>query len=111
VKKQVERAKAGDAGAIKFVFDQVLGGPLKGAQFVQNNFHGDTVVHKDGAKLPEPSVEDRAAIYLQAAGTASPIAIAQSIGLQNTAAIFPILERSRFRKEKNGNYSLAGVGG
>lgn len=39
VQAQVTRAKAGDASAIKFVFDQLLGGAaLKGATFVQNNY-------------------------------------------------------------------------
>jgi hypothetical protein len=38
VRGQVERAKKGDAGAIKFVFDQVLGGAaFKGATIIQNN--------------------------------------------------------------------------
>lgn len=42
VRKQVEKAKAGDQQALKFVFDHVLGGQqLKGATFVQNNFHGE----------------------------------------------------------------------
>lgn len=38
VQKQVERAKQGDAQAMKFVFEQVLGGAaFKGATFIQNN--------------------------------------------------------------------------
>ncbi len=38
VENQVKRAKEGDQHAIKFVFDQVLGGAaFKGATFVQNN--------------------------------------------------------------------------
>jgi hypothetical protein len=39
VQNQVEKAKSGDQAAIKFVFDQILGGPLKGATFVQNVYH------------------------------------------------------------------------
>ncbi len=43
VQNQVKRAKAGDQNAIKFVFDQVLGGAqLKGATFIQNNFGGES---------------------------------------------------------------------
>lgn len=42
VQAQVERAKKGDANALKFIFDQVLGGAeLKGATFVQNVYQGD----------------------------------------------------------------------
>jgi len=36
---QIERAKKGDRNAIRFVFDQLMGGQaLKGATFVQNNY-------------------------------------------------------------------------
>ena len=46
VAKQVERAKGGDAGAIKFVFDQVLGGAaFKGATIIQNNTEHRTENH------------------------------------------------------------------
>lgn len=39
VTKQVEKAKAGDEKAMKFVMEQILGGAaLKGATFVQNNY-------------------------------------------------------------------------
>ncbi len=42
VKSQVKRAKEGDKGAIKFVFEQVLGGShMKGATFIQNNYRDD----------------------------------------------------------------------
>lgn len=42
VKGQVDRAKKGDRGAIRFVFDQLMGGAaFKGATFVQNNNYGD----------------------------------------------------------------------
>lgn len=42
VKNRVEAAKKGDKHAIRFVFDQVLGGvPVKAAQIVQNNFYGE----------------------------------------------------------------------
>jgi len=41
VVNQVKAAKKGDKNAIKFVFDQVLGGTYaKGATFIQNNFSG-----------------------------------------------------------------------
>lgn len=41
VTNQVKRAKAGDQNAIRFVFDQVLGGAqLKGATFIQNVYEG-----------------------------------------------------------------------
>jgi hypothetical protein len=42
VQNQVKRAKDGDAHAIRFVFDQVLGGgQMKGATFIQNNYPAD----------------------------------------------------------------------
>lgn len=42
VQKQIERAKAGDQNAIKFVFGQLLGGEaFKGATFIQNNNYGE----------------------------------------------------------------------
>lgn len=41
VARQVELAKQGDANAMKFVFEQVLGGrQLRGATFIQNNNYG-----------------------------------------------------------------------
>jgi hypothetical protein len=41
VQSQVKRAKDGDQKAIKFVFEQLLGGAeLKGATFIQNNYMG-----------------------------------------------------------------------
>ena len=43
VRKQVDKAKEGDPAALKFVFEQVLGGAaLKGATFVQNNFTSES---------------------------------------------------------------------
>jgi hypothetical protein len=39
VANQVAKAKQGDQAAIKFVFDQLLGGPMKGATFVQNVYN------------------------------------------------------------------------
>ncbi len=42
VQAQVDKAKAGDEKALKFVFEQVLGGAsMKGATFVQN-IYGET---------------------------------------------------------------------
>jgi len=53
VRKQVEKAKTGDQAAMKFVFDHVLGGQqLRGATFVQNNFHGDADPNKPTAARP-----------------------------------------------------------
>jgi hypothetical protein len=47
VANQVARAKTGDQAALKFVFEQVLGGnELKGATFVQHNYHGVKAVKK-----------------------------------------------------------------
>lgn len=41
VANQVEAAKRGDRNAIRFVFEQVLGGAQpKAATFIQNNYHG-----------------------------------------------------------------------
>ena len=41
VANQVARAKKGDKNAIKFIFEQVLGGgAMKGATFVQNVYEG-----------------------------------------------------------------------
>jgi hypothetical protein len=42
VANQVKAAKEGDGKAIRFVFDYLLGGnAMKGATFIQNNFHGE----------------------------------------------------------------------
>lgn len=42
VANQVKKAKDGDPAALKFVFDQVLGGAqLKGATFIQNVYQGE----------------------------------------------------------------------
>jgi hypothetical protein len=38
VQAQVKAAKEGNRGAIKFVFDNLLGGNLQGTTFIQNNF-------------------------------------------------------------------------
>ena len=55
VRRQVERAKDGDKNAIKFVFDQVLGGAaMKGATFVQNIYRGD-----DAAGRPDRPTKAR----------------------------------------------------
>jgi hypothetical protein len=37
ITNQVKKAKEGDAAAIRFVFDYLLGGTMKGATFVQYN--------------------------------------------------------------------------
>jgi hypothetical protein len=55
VQNQVEKAKSGDQAAIKFVFDQILGGPLKGATFVQNVYHNDSP-DQTGEAAPVPRV-------------------------------------------------------
>jgi hypothetical protein len=53
VANQVEKAKAGDQAAIKFVFDQLLGGPLKGATFVQNVYHdGEPPAEEPPPRVP-----------------------------------------------------------
>jgi len=42
VKNQVVAAKKGDAKALRFVFDHVLGGKsMQGATYVQNNYYGE----------------------------------------------------------------------
>jgi hypothetical protein len=42
VQAQIEKAKKGDKDAMKFVFEQVLGGSaFKGATFTQNHYYGD----------------------------------------------------------------------
>jgi hypothetical protein len=52
VKNQVDRAKKGDPNAIKFVFEQVLGGGMKGATFVQNIFTDGPRPDKPGDEVP-----------------------------------------------------------
>jgi hypothetical protein len=52
VKNQVARAKSGDPAAIKFVFDQLLGGGMKGATFIQNNNYGDEGAGKPSNAVP-----------------------------------------------------------
>lgn len=65
VDKQIEKAKAGDEKALKFVFEQVLGGAsMKGATFVQNNYQygaGTTNTKpEEVGKLTHQQLEDRA---------------------------------------------------
>jgi len=57
VKGQIKRAKAGDKNAIKFVFDQLLGGSyMRGATFIQNNYAGGNGQKPGGTKaLPGSS--------------------------------------------------------
>jgi superfamily II DNA or RNA helicase len=44
---QIKRAENGDKDAIKFVFDNLMGGSaLKGATFIQNNYHDKPVEKK-----------------------------------------------------------------
>jgi hypothetical protein len=53
VKDQVARAKKGDQNAIRFVFDQVLGGAqLKVATFIQNNYTAETIAAATGKPTP-----------------------------------------------------------
>jgi hypothetical protein len=53
VKAQVQRAKDGNAAALKFIFEQVLGGAeLKGATFIQNNYGKDESPEKPALALP-----------------------------------------------------------
>src|SRR5690349_8466779 len=48
VQAQVKRAKEGNAAALKFVFEQVLGGAqLQGATFVQNNYAAEAAARPD----------------------------------------------------------------
>ena len=57
VKAQIAQAKKGDKNAIKFVFDQLLGGAsIRGATFIQNNYPGE-----DPAKPTKavPGTEDK----------------------------------------------------
>lgn len=55
-----------------------------------------------------PTVADRAARYLESAGSATPAAIARGIGLENAPSIYPPLaDTTRFRKNSDGTYSLA----
>lgn len=52
VVNQINAAKKGDKNAIKFVFDQLMGGQaLKGATFIQNNY-GDQSGELPGKPLP-----------------------------------------------------------
>lgn len=53
VRNQVAAAKAGNKDAIRFVFQQVLGGEgLRGATFVQNVYQGDTYPNRPTKALP-----------------------------------------------------------
>ena len=52
ITNQINAAKKGDRNAIRFVFDQLMGGQaLKGATFVQNNYDGRAESRPD-APLP-----------------------------------------------------------
>lgn len=75
VKGQVERAKTGDANAIKFVFDQVLGGAsFRGATFVQTN-HNYTTSPNEAAKptTAKPGTEDRIEVMARRAQMGAPL--------------------------------------
>jgi hypothetical protein len=66
VRNQVTAAKGGDKAAMKFVFEQVLGGAaLKGATFVQNVYEAGSVTQVAPRALPRPT---------RAVGTAAPAA-------------------------------------
>lgn len=53
VEKQIELAKQGDHKAMKFVFEQVLGGnQMKGMTLIQNNYH---VSDPDVARPDKPT--------------------------------------------------------
>lgn len=63
VANQVKLAKEGDKNAIRFIFEQVLGGQqVKAATFVQNNYHGqaespsdeELVARRNGNPLDGP---------------------------------------------------------
>lgn len=55
VKAQVDKAKKGDEKAMKFVFEQILGGAqMKGATFVQNNYQLES-----NAAAAAPAVSSR----------------------------------------------------
>lgn len=58
MQNQVQRAKEGDAAAIKFVFDQVLGGKGFQGNVVQNNFYG---THPDEPVQARPGSRDKIA--------------------------------------------------
>ena len=59
VKAQIDRAKKGDRNAIKFVFDQLMGGQsLKGATFIQNNY-GSESSERPGPTDALPGSDDK----------------------------------------------------
>lgn len=75
VAKQVEKAKDGDQAALKFVFDQVLGGAsFKGATFVQTTTH-----HHYGDQDPnaptdaEPGTDDKVAAMAARVANGRPV--------------------------------------
>lgn len=63
VKSQIEMAKKGDKNAIKFVFDQLMGGQaVKGATFVQNNYGAEFGEAAAKPALARPGSTDKLTI-------------------------------------------------
>ncbi len=74
VQKQVEKAKEGDPNALKFVFDQVLGGAqLKGATFVQTNHHYGEDAQPDKPTHALPGTKPKIAAMAARAASGRPI--------------------------------------
>lgn len=60
VRAQVAAAKKGDRNAMKFVFEQVLGGAaLKGATFAQHNYYDGADPRKPTSSLPGSPEKER----------------------------------------------------
>lgn len=60
VKSQMDLAKKGDRNAIKFVFDQLLGGAsFRGATFVQNNYSTEDHKRPDKPSRAKPGSEEK----------------------------------------------------
>ena len=50
VRAQMDAAKKGSLPALKFVFEHILSGGVKGGTFIQNNFTGDDPSKKSPAR-------------------------------------------------------------
>lgn len=72
MKKQVELAKKGNTQAVKFVFEQLLGGSaIKGATFIQNNFRDTKEI--DGPTRARPGSTEKVEIMRRRMEAGMPI--------------------------------------
>lgn len=74
VRNQIELAKQGDSKAMKFVFEQVLGGAaMQGATFIQHNYGGGGSGVEPGPTRALPGDEDKLDAFAARAARGEPL--------------------------------------